>query len=363
MNNGTDNRGSILVFGAIAMTMFLSFVALTIDVGFGVVTKGELHNVADAGALAGARQLGRIYECLPNPPNCAPPFNPSYQAQQTYVLSAGDRALVQNAVTSVAALNKAGSVPIQIAAADIHIGQWNPATKTLAATTAQPHAVQVTARRDGTSNGPINTFFAGIMGAQFRTLNVANQATAALTAVSQVLPGELDAPIGISKAWFTTRGCGNDIQFNPTGLASCAGWNTFTVSPASANNLNNILDGLANNPPTVQSPGVTAGVTGFSFIGGTLGTPTFNRFLALYNERKDPGTGEWKTFVVVYDRDDCSNPNQTIKIIGFATAIITNVEGPPNKIVRGRLECNLVETGRGGGAQYGTLGSLPGLVQ
>src|SRR5207245_11643896 len=132
MNNGTDNRGSILVFGAIAMTMFLSFVALTIDVGFGVVTKSELHNVADAGALAGARQLGRIYECLPNTPNCAPPFNPSYQTQQTYMLSAGHSALVQNAVTSIAALNKAGSVPILFAAPDIHIVQLTLTTNAIA---------------------------------------------------------------------------------------------------------------------------------------------------------------------------------------------------------------------------------------
>ena len=362
MNNGTDNRGSILVFGAIAMTMFLSFVALTIDVGFGVVTKSELHNVADAGALAGARQLGRIYECLPNPPNCAPPFNPSYQAQQTYVLSAGDRALVQNAVTSVAALNKAGSVPIQIAAADIHIGQWNPATKTLAATTAQPHAVQVTARRDGTSNGPINTFFAGIMGAQFRTLNVANQATAALTAVSQVLPGELEAPIGISRAWFTGNFCDQNIQFYPTNSPTgCAGWDTFTDAPSNANRLRNMIDGLAAGSYT--TPGVTAGQTTFQFTGGNVAN-ALNNFKNLWMAKRDPVTHEWQTFVVVYDKTDCSSPTGAITIVGFATAIITNVLAPPaGQVVVGRVECNLVEGGRGGGGQYGTLGSIPGLVQ
>jgi hypothetical protein len=52
-----DQKGISIVFVAICLLMFLTIVALALDIGHLVVTRNELQNAADAGALAGARQL------------------------------------------------------------------------------------------------------------------------------------------------------------------------------------------------------------------------------------------------------------------------------------------------------------------
>ena len=57
----TENRGAVVIMTGLCMVMLMGFAALVIDIGFGLVTKNQLHNVADAGSLAGTSQLGRIY--------------------------------------------------------------------------------------------------------------------------------------------------------------------------------------------------------------------------------------------------------------------------------------------------------------
>jgi len=60
---------------------------------------------------------------------------------------------------------------------------------------------------------------------------------AALTGVGEVEPGELTIPVGISQSWFDSGFCDRNIKFYPTSDDTCSGWQTFDVSPASANNL------------------------------------------------------------------------------------------------------------------------------
>ena len=67
----------------------------------------------------------------------------------------------------------------------------------------------------------------------------------------------------------------------------------------------------------------------------------------------------------MYDRGDCTNPNQSILIVGFAQVELTNVVNSPDKLVRGKVLCNLTspEDNRGGGGEYGLKGPIPGLVR
>ena len=58
----TDQRGAAVVMVAVAMMTLLGFAAIAVDTGYLMVAKNELQNVADASALAAARQLGAIYE-------------------------------------------------------------------------------------------------------------------------------------------------------------------------------------------------------------------------------------------------------------------------------------------------------------
>ena len=350
-----SKTGSVLVFSAVGIVMLVSFSALVVDLGFAFVARNELHNIADGAALAGTRQLGVIYEALP------------YSEQQTYVMSGADRTAIITAVKAVGSANQAGSASITINSADVRIGQWNMATKILTETATHPDAVQVRSRRDSTANGiangPITTFLAGIMG--FTEMNISAQATAALTPIGITEPGELDLPVGISEEWFKANTCNNNIQFYPTNSAiGCAGWSTFEVGPANANRLRNIIQGLDDG--TFVTPGVKAGDT-FEFIGGNVASalPDLKQ-LFLDKGAVNPNTGvfEWKTFVAVYRSTDCSNPSGTIEIIGFATVIITNVLAPPDgQLIQGTVQCQLLEVGRGGGGEFGTVGTLPGLVQ
>jgi len=60
-----DTRGAVAVLVAIVMVVLLSFGALALDISNAMIARNELQNVADASALAGARQLGVIYQALP----------------------------------------------------------------------------------------------------------------------------------------------------------------------------------------------------------------------------------------------------------------------------------------------------------
>ena len=57
-----DQAGAVAVTVAILLVLLVGFAALAIDVGYLMVTRNELQNVADAAALAATRKLGIIYQ-------------------------------------------------------------------------------------------------------------------------------------------------------------------------------------------------------------------------------------------------------------------------------------------------------------
>ncbi len=377
------DEGVTAVLVAIMMVMLLSFAALAIDIGYGRVTKNELQNTADAAALAGARQLGLIYKGM------------SYEDQKNYALTATDEALIKGSAINVASKNRAGGVDITVNSEDIVIGNWEPSSSPPVnpAASVPPHAVRVTARRDSLANGPISTFFAKVFG--ISTMDVSAVATASLTGQGSAPTGGLPIPVGISCAWVNNHTCGDVITFYPT-TTSCAGWNTYTSSPSNANKLRCILDsgnpncssdpslakcatlGLTS-PGCFQSPETTAGITPFTFTGGTVGS-AFPDMEALFNLMKvlndgildmdkDPNT--WTTTVPVFADPDGScvcqeggaNPSGEKVIVGFATIVMTEVVGASSKELHGQLVCDVVKPGDGGGMPTGTLGDIPGLVE
>ena len=391
-----SQKGVTIILVALLMLVFIGFAALAIDVGYYMVTRNELQNIADGAALAACSELGEIYRNMP------------LDDQRNYVCD--PTPLVTKAV-SIGTSNQAGGLQgITVAENDIIIGTWNSVSHTFTQGLDQPDAVRVIARRDGSANGPILTFLARVLGID--TVDVAMDATAALTGQSTTEPGELELPIGISRYFFQDGVFCNDfIVFNPTNdPKSCAGWNSYDISPPNDNLLRQILDG------SVTSPGTTANDTAFNFIGGNLSNPTFDELLLLFmrkgydidgeggdpvlidvdgnpvtgplpdgtagtvpfyedgerayypDDKKNPtprNVHRWETSVVVYDWDDCSNPNTTIDIVGYAKISITNVQNAPEKRIEGVILCDFFsdETTRGGGGEYGTKGTIPGLVE
>jgi Flp pilus assembly protein TadG len=341
---------------ALLLVILVGMGALAVDVGYLMVNRNELQNVADAAALAATRQLGVLYEGM------------TFAQQQAYVVGGTDESLIRGAAASVALSNQAGGVSIAIDPDEIVIGTWDPRLNPdhFSQTNNQPDAVRVIARRDQRINNPVSTFFARVFGIQ--SAPVTAVATAALSGQSTTGPGGLTIPIGISIDWFE-RGyyCGQRIQFHPTD--SCAGWHTFEESPSSASRLRRILQGLQSG--TYTSPEATAGSTVFNATGGTV-VPAVRDIQDLYEymrTRDDDGNAAtWTTEVVVFDFPCGRNPGQSYTVLGFATVVMEDVivndprSGPQHTLV-GTVICDNYEPGRGGGGDFGTMGTIPGLVQ
>lgn len=350
-----DTRGAVAVMVAIVLVVLLSFGALALDISNAMIARNELQNVADASALAGARQLGVIYAALPQ----GTPYT-------TYVLS--NPSAVVNAATAVALANQARQVAITLNPADIVIGVWNSGPRTLTAGNVGATGVRVTARRDGGANGPVATWLAGIMG--INSMNVVATGTAAVTGTGILLPGEANSPFGFDRRVFDDPAfCNRPIQFYPT-TTSCAGWTTFDQSPANANTERQIVQGLTPNPPTYITPQINAGQTSLVYNGGNMAS-VFPSLINLYLAKRVPDTTSpsgwcWNITVPVYSdpsNQTCSNPSGSLITVGFASACVWQVQGPPTQQINARVTCGEVTNGNGGGGNFGTLGSIPGLVE
>lgn len=358
-----EKRGGVAILVGLCAVVIFGFVALVIDIGYGLVTRNELHNVADAAALAATRQLGRIYV----------PMLPADQA--SYVLTVTDGNDVKNQAVNVALMNYAAGKSVTVDVNDIEIGQWDPDTKTFTAGDTKPDAVRVMARRDGQVNGPISTFFARIIGHD--TMSVTANATAALTGLGKVYDGQLDLPVGIDiDLWDNPDACGTDIVFYPTGENSCAGWTTFDQSPSNASTLGGMLDGMTDG--SYQAPSLTAGsgagAPTVEFTGGSVAS-ALPDLKTLFDTKKitvDPVTGDalatpyWDALVVVYDDgvDGCTNVSGANRVAAFARIRITQVLAPPDgQYIAGTVTCENIEEGQGGGANVGVIGTIPKLVQ
>jgi hypothetical protein len=356
-----DQRGVVFILVAMALVILMAFAALALDVGNVMVVRNELQNISDGAALAATRRLGSIYEGM------------SYTNQQTYDCST-DATTIISVAQEVATLNKAAGVNITVNPSDVEIGQWNGETRVFTPTLSRPDAVRVKARRDSSANGPVATHFARILG--INTISISTQATAALTGESTAGPGGLPVPLGISRAWFEGGAafhfCNQPIRFYPTNdPSSCAGWHVYDrYSTMNDRRLRDTISDIENGG--YESPETNAYVTRYEFGGGTMSTQTFAAMKSLFDSRKvlndgiidnDTDSNTWTTGVPVFDSSDCSNPHGSTLIVGFATIVITNVQDAPVHQIDGYVICNNVEPGRGSGGNYGTKGSIPGLVQ
>lgn len=221
--------------------------------------------------------------------------------------------------------------------------------------------------------------------------------------------------------------CGNVVKFSPTtDPAACAGWTTFKYSPANDITIRNILL-PEDDKKHLESPynevndffiftngtlsegsfenllgeymrkGVDVDrVYNSNMINQPLPTPITDSSQKvplcwdgasnavvecdasnLSNQlRYPPCSGasgcngplryahEWETTIIVYDDDMC-NPNTSLPILGYAKVTVFNVGFPSNQVVEARIECDIIdnEDTRGGGANFGTFGSIAGLVE
>lgn len=353
-----DQRGVTAVVIAVVIIVLMGLVALAVDVGYLAATKGELQNIADSGALAGAGLLGNIYTGMDAPVqgtwDCS--------AQKDLGVGNNDCDAIKDRVRQVvgtSAKNRAaGKTDMDISDGDIIIYNLKAAAL-LGGTkyagpdiTLAPTAVRVIARRDDTAGGnsPIGTFFARIFG--FENVNVSADATAALSGVAQT--GEVNFPMGLSWTNFVEdcsadpivpRGddvCANEITLNPTS-ESCAGWHNFTGDANTSDMAAKAFDLIAQDTgcdealcgqawidthwpsgpegDLVVDPPTVTGDTEFNFTGGTVGSMFLGSYLEWYD---DPST----TDVVENTEPVGVDPAQPVAYPGNPQAVLGT---PTNK--------------------------------
>lgn len=367
-HKAVDNeKGATIVLVAILLVVIMGIAALAIDIGNLASTKGELQKLADGAALAGAGELGIHYR---------------YSGTCDTI----DQTAIYDSASDVATQNVAATRAMTLQSSDVVLGCWDDEDQVFTAfgegdcncsSSPKPNAVKVTAHRDSEANTPVDTFFAGILGPD--AVGLRADAVAALSGPGEALG--VPIPVGISKAWYdedrwAAEGkdyCGEPIKFYPTGdLDGCAGWNVFESWPANAAKLTELLECLAlpeSDPDYCPPPTLTAG-DNLVYTGGTVAA-AFDAMKALFDAKKayDPDypgfpDGVWKVTVPVYDRDDCSNPQNEIRTVGFTTAVITEVLETPEKTINAIVICDeIIPSHGGGGGPFGTLSSIPGLVE
>ena len=124
-------KGAIVVFAAFMLIVMVAMLALSIDVGYMSLNKGQVQRSVDAGALAGVSEM---MVDIDNAENVAREY-----VQKNYV----------------------GGDSIPTGQIDVELGVWDSATRTFAATDESPSAIRVHGEQ---TNRPL--FFANIFGAK-----------------------------------------------------------------------------------------------------------------------------------------------------------------------------------------------------
>jgi len=120
------SRGSVLVYTALLMPVFIGMLALAIDIGYQAASKAEVENVAAAAALACESGLSNAQ---PSATTTYGKYSTAYKQAKIYASS-----------------NKVMGATITLSNSDILIGKWNHTTKTVDTDTASmlsPDACQV----------------------------------------------------------------------------------------------------------------------------------------------------------------------------------------------------------------------------
>ncbi len=167
----SNPQGAVLGLTVLLAVLIVGMAAFAVDIGYIVYVQSQLHNAADAAALAGVAQLMQPYVQYNYPNQSA--------ARKAQILS-NAVASVRTAAQQYAGFNAAGDVK-SLALPDDDVvcgfldtdGNFSPNPPD----TRFPNSVQVTMRRDGTANGPLPLFFAAVFGKTSTTLSVTARAT------------------------------------------------------------------------------------------------------------------------------------------------------------------------------------------
>lgn len=236
LNRLRNRKGSVLVLVALLMLVLCSFLALTVDLGYMFVAKGQLQNAADAAALAGATALKTTG---------SGPADPNDLVQLP----------ARNLARNYAPNNKAAGDPVEIASDnsntlssnnDITVGHWD-GTSYIAG--AKPvNAIQARARRTADSPGSeVELFISRVIG--INTMGASAEAVASLTVkannyisfCAQACGGNIYPVFGNDEIIVDSSNDGT----NTGDYSKKFAWSTLLTNPTSNSSLVDIICGGA----------------------------------------------------------------------------------------------------------------------
>lgn len=180
-------NGVVAILVAILLPVLIGFTALAIDIGHGMLVRGELQNAADATALAGAG-------CLYGRADCGN-LNaslPDWSSARTKALVFASNNSVQNLAVS--------NITVEHGYWDLASATPSLRSSTVTPTVTDAPAIKVTiSRSSGHNSGEVATFFAGIWGIFSRPFSAS--AVAAVTSPGSAGAGSL-FPVVVAKCLF-----------------------------------------------------------------------------------------------------------------------------------------------------------------
>jgi hypothetical protein len=326
-----NESGVTIVLVAICIFAFIAITALAIDIFHLVVTKNELQNGADAGALAGARYLYNDDGTAVNP-GC------NEIGRQAAMANQSEKVAVE--VDAIDAQNNTGGVQrghwsfanrVFTPNASLDpVDLWDVSASDLDANLNFINAVQVTAKREQTQ---VASWFARIFG--YFGFNQSATAVAYIGFAGSLRPEDADQPIAICKQSLLYDGkykCNIGRMLNSgsnDATHNTAGWTNFSqpCDTASANDMSGLIckDGNPNQILFGQGIGSTGGVQD-----STL-TALENCWVKAADKDKNgvPDTSWELTLPVI----DCpgNNVSNCSKVVGAVTVRIIWIEDKGNK--------------------------------
>ncbi len=324
-----EERGAASIMVAVSLVVILGMGALAVDLGYVMSTRSEVQKAADASALAAASRLVQLYND-----------------------QGGDMTEAEMAAAAIAAANQwsqsntASNSSLTVAANDVQLGVWNPSAKTftLGGAANELNAVKITMRRDGTTNGPISLFFGSVVGVS--TVNVSAQAVSWFGSVGSVGQGVVTLPLLISEEAYTQ---GSDpLTFRADGVDT-SGWSTFFMPSGGSALVTSYITG------EVPIPGMSVGDQ-LNVYNGVMS----NNIFSYMQNKVAENNGEWHVVVPIVQGNQFV---QTMKVVGFATLVITAVNTAPNKTISGHFSPAVINGGKPGGANFGSYARSVVLVR
>ncbi|WP_240454170.1 pilus assembly protein TadG-related protein [Halomonas sp. NO4] len=242
-------QGVSVVLVAVSLVVLLGFMALAVDVGNLYVARNELHNAADAGSLAGARQL---YITVDDPINGTevkindgtdPYDGVNYLSAEGWATQAAQSNGSQGEAAEVISArrghwsftNRTFTANPSTEVVDLH----ERTTDELDLDTNFINAVEVVTARQ---QSPVETFFASVLGID--DVDVLARSVAYIGFAGTLRPEDVDQPIALCKQALMNPG-GNyscDVgRFIPEGDQT-GGWTNFEHDDSGATNAKEIRD-------------------------------------------------------------------------------------------------------------------------